>query len=329
MDRYLDLFLKFHDPQRVKMVVLVAYGRAAAKGGASVTALDPATGVKSDMVLPRYGTAECESLLSPLLLAVQQRLKTRGLGKQIMLGMPCDFEPAPAEVAMFRNILPDTPWMRPCHPDSYAFRCDAQDTKKTVPIACNEHVWWPPIPDPAVKRHFGWQLPNMRVSFNRPGYAPLHLLGFCPPWDFRIWLGRRRWQPTTAGPAAWAPTSSMRASNLRARNSTERGSGSQGTVYNRYPKSEVGQIGLANSTTDLLGAATTGPVATIRYENAREGLQAAEAVAFVQRALLEKRVPGELQGADLATDRRADQLSSIARHRFGAGGMAGAIGQAV
>jgi hypothetical protein len=211
-----------------------------------------------------------------------------------MLGMPCDFEPAPAEVAMFRNILPDAPWMRPCRPDSYALRCDTQDPKKTVPIACNEHVWWPPIPDPTKQRHFGWQLPHMRVSFNRPGYTPLCLLGFCPPWDFRIWL-ETSLAANDRGAGRVGADFFNEDVKLEGKNGVERGSGSQGTVFNRHVKSEVGQIGLANNTTDLLGAGPDGPVATIRYENAREGLQAAEAVAFVQRALLEKRVPKELE----------------------------------
>ncbi len=82
---------------------------------------------------------------------------------------------------------------------------------------------------------------------------------------------------------------------LEGSSNTERGAGNGGTLYNHYPASQVGQTGLGANTTDLLGAGPAGPVATIRYENAREGLQAAEAVVFVQRALLEKRVSDELQ----------------------------------
>ncbi len=294
MDKYLDLVLKYHDRQRLKMVVLVAYGSAARKGEATVTALDPATGVKRDLALPRDGTPDCESLWRPLLLAIQQRLKARGLEKQAMIGMPADFDPPAGEVAMFRNILPEAPWMRACHPTCQSLRYDAQDSAKTVPVACNEHVWWPPLPDPAKQRHFGWQLPQMRVSFNRAGYAPLCLLGFCPPWDFRIWL-ETSLAANDRGAGRVGADFFNEGVKLQGPNSVERGSGSQGTLYNLYPSSQVGQIGLANNTTDLLGAGPTGPVATIRYENAREGLQSAEAVAFVERALLEKRVPEELQ----------------------------------
>jgi len=296
MDRYLDLFVKHHDPQRLKMIVLVAHGQAAMANEATVTVVEPATGAKSDLVLPPYGTKECEDLWRPLLLAIRERLKARGLDKLMMLGMPCDANPRPQDVAMFRNILPDAPWMRACHPDSASLRYDAKDANKAVPVACVEHVWWGPIPDPAQKREFGWRLPRMRVSFNRAGYGPLCLLGFCAPWDFRIWLevslaandrGAGR-----VGADFYAEGIKLERTE---RGGTERESGNRGTLFNRYPKSQAGQIGLANNTTDLLAPGPKGPVASVRYENAREGIQAAEAVVFIEKALLEKRVPAEME----------------------------------
>ena len=62
LDRYLGLFLKHHDPQRLKLAVLAAYGVAGRTGDATVTALDQATGAKTDLALPPYGTKECEDL---------------------------------------------------------------------------------------------------------------------------------------------------------------------------------------------------------------------------------------------------------------------------
>jgi len=294
MDRYLDLFLKHHDPQRLKMIVLAAYGMAARTNAATVTAIDPASGAKSDLVLPPFGTKECEDLWRPLLLAVRERLKARGLDKSILLGMPCDTEPKPEEVAMFRSILPDTLWMRACHPDSASLRCDPNDSKKTVPVACVEHVWWSPIPDPTQKRHFGWQLPRMRVSFNRAGYGPLCLLGFCPPWDFRIWLEVSLAANDRGAGRVGADfyEEGIKLGKIE-RGGLERDSGNRGTLFNRYPKSQAAQIGLANNTTDLLPPGPKGPVASVRYENAREGIQAAETVIFIEKALVEKRVSGE------------------------------------
>ena len=296
MDRYLDLFVKHHDPQRLKMIVLVAHGQAAMANEATVTVVEPATGSRSDLVLPPYGTKECEDLWRPLLLAIRERLKARGLDKLMMLGMPCDTEPKPEGVAMFRSILPDVPWMRPCHPDSTSLRYDTKDPRATVPIACVEHVWWSPIPDPAQKRFFGWQLPRMRVSFNRAGYGPLCLLGFCAPWDFRIWLEASLAANDRGAGRVGADfyEEGIRPDKIE-RGAFERDTGNRGTLFNRYPKSQVFQIGLANNTTDLLPPGPKGPVASVRYENAREGIQAAEAVIFVEKALVEKRVPAELE----------------------------------
>ena len=297
LDHYLDLFLKHHDARRIKAAVLVPWGMAAAKDQATVTALDPATGKKTDVLLPPYGTSECEELWRPLLLAVRDRLKARGLGQQLMLGMPADPNPLPRHVAMFHNILPEAPWMRACHPDGASLSYDASDRQKTVPIVCNEHVWWSPISDPAVKRQFGWQFPRMRVSFNRAGYSPLVLNGFRPPWDFRMWIeaslaagdrGAGRVGADFFNQGIKLPTQGVRGGS-------EWDSGSVGTLYNRFPTSQVGQTGLGAGITDLLAAGPTGPVASIRYENAREGIQSAEAVIALEKALVEKRVPGELE----------------------------------
>jgi len=297
LDRYLDLFLKHHDPRRVKAAVLVTWGMAALKDQATVTALDPATGRKIDLLLPPYGTQECEDLWRPLLLALRDRLKARGLDQQLMLGMPADPNPLARHVAMFHNILPDVPWMRACHPDVASISYDAADRQKTVPIVCNEHVWWSPIPDPGARRQFGWQFPRMRVSFNRPGYSPLTLNGFRPPWDFRMWMEASLAANDRGAGRIGADffNQGIKLPSQGVRGGSEWETGNVGTLYNRFPNSQVGQVGLGASTTDLLASGPDGPVASIRYENAREGIQSAEAVIALEKALLEKRVPRELE----------------------------------
>ena len=318
MDRYLDLFLKHHDGRRVKMIVLVAWGTATRKDAVTVTALDPATGAKSDLLLPPYGTKACEDLWRQALPAIRDRLKARGLDDRIMLGMPCDIGPTPEHVAMFARILPGVPWMRACHPDNSSLRADAADPAKTVPVACVEHVWWGPIPDPAKKRQFGWQLPRMRVSFNRAGYGPLCLLGFCAPWDFRIWLETSLAADDRGAGRVGADfySEGIKLEKL-GRGDFERNTGSRGTLFNRYPDSNVYQIGLANNTTDLLPPGPDGPVASIRYENAREGIQAAETVIFIEKALLAGRLPPELtaRGWELIDER----INCLRYHPIGLG----------
>jgi hypothetical protein len=74
--------------------------------------------------------------------------------------------------------------------------------------------------------------------------------------------------------------------------SSDTSGGNRGTFFQRYLKSSVGQVGMANNTTDLLAPGPDGPVTTIRFENARECIQTAEAMVFLQKALLAKKLTG-------------------------------------
>ena len=290
MDKYLDVFLKHHDKARLKTIVFIVYGNPCMpkKDGTlrdepllpTVTLLG-ADGAKSDLIIrTKFGTQECDDLLRPLLLALRERLKGRGLDQLMMLGMPGDGA-VPVEIAaMFHNILPDIGWMRASHPTGAVVNYDAKDPKKTVPILVQEYVYQGPIPDPAKKRQFGWATPQMRVSFNRDGYGPLNLYGFAAPWSFRMWI------------EASLASGDRGAGRVGADfwNEDIRGvSNNSGTVYSRFLKSTKDQVGLGTTTTDLLVAGPVGAVTTIRLANACEGIEAAEALIFVEKALVEKK----------------------------------------
>ena len=134
----------------------------------------------------------------------------------------------------------------------------------------------------------------MRVSFNRTGYGPLSLCGFATPWQFRMWIeaslasGDRG--AGRVGADFWYV--GIKLGNV----SSDYSGGNRGTVYQRYVKSNVGQVGMGNNTTDLFAAGPDAATTSIRMENAREGIEAAEAVIFVEKALNDKKtaVPPEL-----------------------------------
>ena len=50
-----------------------------------------------------------------------------------------------------------------------------------------------------------------------------------------------------------------------------------------------------SSTRTMLAASSAGIVATERFEMLREGTEFCEAVLFIEKALLDKKVPGELE----------------------------------
>jgi hypothetical protein len=64
-------------------------------------------------------------------------------------------------------------------------------------------------------------------------------------------------------------------------------------LFSIYPESSVAGLGIESNytTSDLLAPGPEGAVATVRFENAREGIEESEARVFLERALLDKDKP--------------------------------------
>ncbi len=302
LERYVDLYLKHHRRERIKAVCLTVWGNAGVaagnpfqkdkydqrglpvrtRGTFTVTVLDPATGRKSDVPLPPLGSRAYEEFWTPVLHKVRDALARRGLADRLMLGMPAD-PPIPVPVVRaFRNILPEAGWFVGNHPGRTSYRYDLTDRTKTVPVRHCERVYAGPIPDPSRARQFGWRRKEMVLAFNRYGFGPLCLYPDPRVWAFRIVmetdLAANHRGAGRIGADYWHM-------------GTSSGSGGAGTFYLRYPHSGIGQTGMASNCADLLAPGPDGPVATVRFENLREGIQNAEAVIFLQKALLDGRVP--------------------------------------
>jgi len=290
-DRYIDTAMKYHT--RLRFIAMNIWGedcRPKARGGL-VTVLE--AGKKSTMTLPAFGTPECEAMLRPLLTALRQRLAKKGLDKRILLGLPSDGAPDVAAVGMFHNIWPDVAWIRESHFNAAGYVYDAA-TKATVPVAYNSIVWGGDIPAPTAKRLYGWQYDprHLVMNFNRAGTWCLTLRGFPPPWSYRMWmestLACGRNGNGRVGGDFWKVGAQFATTG---RVSSEAQGGNSGTLFGLYLPSGVGQTGLGNTTTDLFGAGPDGPVSTVRFENALEGNQEAEARIFLEKALLDKARP--------------------------------------
>ena len=305
-DRYLKTAMKYHDPARVKIVVLNIWGLEAGKvyadnaekyggdtksGSVRVTVRDPATGKKEDLSLPPYGSVECEKLLKPVVLAAKKRLEAFGIADKLMWGKGSDDYPLPEHVAMLERIVPGTPWFRESHWDSQSFRYGPKsDKSKTVPVGSSSIVWGGGIPPPAQKRFYGWQYnpKHLVFNFNRPGVSCLCLLGFPPPWSYHMWgestIACGRNGNGNVGGDFW-PIVSALGKALPAGGSAEAFNGG-GTFCGLYPSSNMGRNGVGNNTVDLFGPGPDGPVSTIRFENALENNQESEARIFIEKALL-------------------------------------------
>lgn len=306
MDRHLDLYLKHHDPRRIQAVCCVVWGNAGVasgnpyqkekyderglpkqtRGTFTVTAVDAATGTRSDMPLPPLGGEEYRDFWRPVLLKVREGLAKRGLADRMMLGMPAD-PPIPAlAVKAFHDILPEVGWFVGSHQGAGYYRYDREDKGKRVPASHVERVYTAPIPDPATKRHFGWRRKDMVLAFNRYGFGPLCLFPDPAVWPFRVLM--------EADLAADYRGAGRIGADYWQMPGIKYNSGGGGTFYARYPQSAIGQTGMASNCAALLAPGPAGPVTSARFENVREGTQNAEAVIFIQRALLEKDVTGDL-----------------------------------
>ena len=301
LDRYVAAAMKHHPAERLRFVCLVAWGYEGEKGGkgpVSVTVRDPTTGGRARKDLPPYGTPEAKALWKPLLWACRDRLKARGLADRILIGMSWDMAPKPKTVAMFREILPEAGWLCEAHMRQWAYPYDASKPRTaTVPVKYNSVVWGGAIPDPAVKRLYGWRhgTERLTMNFNRAGVDCLVLLGFPVPWAYHMWmestLACGRNGNGNVGGDYWRIVDLL---NKQGRLPTG-GSGAywngSGTLYGIYPLSNVGRTGVGNNTTDLFGPGPDGPVSTVRFENALENNQESEARIFLERALLAKARP--------------------------------------
>lgn len=333
-DRYLETALKHHPRDRLWFICLVVWGFEGEPGGRApvmATLLDPKTGEKSKLKLPRYGTPEAEALLKPLLHACRDRLKAKGLDERILIGMAWDVGPKTATVAMFRRILPQAGWLTESHMRQWAYRYDAKDKKATVPIRYNSVVWGGGIPDPAKKRKYGWRHGRGRLTmnFNRPGVDCLVLIGFPPPWSFRMWmestLACGLWGRNGNGNVGGDYWKIVNLLNTEGR-LPEGGHGGywngSGTLYGIYPASNVGRTGVGNNTTDLFAPGPEGPVSTVRFENALEGNQETEARIFIEKALLDEARPLP-QGLAQKCQKILDERTNVLRlWRLGAAAIA-------
>ena len=306
-DRYIETALKHHD--RLRFVALNVWGYEAAARmwkevrdyatfyGVRVTVQDATTGKRESFKLPKYGTPECEKLLRPMLLAVVDRLKAKGLAEKILLGLPADLGPDQATTAMFHNILegslPDAGWIAESHLLNPGYVYDS-DTKAKMPVLYNSIVYGAEIPDPAAKRMFGWQHCKdgvLVMNFNRSG-SNIMLFGYPPPWSFHTWMestiacGRNG--NGRVGADYWRIGTEFLGEGARGWGVV---GGSGGSMFGRYMHSHTDESGLGRNCTDLLGPGPDGPVETVRLVNAREGIQETEARVFIEKALLDRAKP--------------------------------------
>jgi len=307
-DRYLATALKHHAPEQLKVVSLNVWGYENRIGrgakvayGSRITVLDPKTGKKTAEKAPALCTPESMAMWKPVVLALRDRLKAKGLAGRIMFGFGGDSTPSSTHIGMFNAILPGTPWARDSHFNTNSYRWAHDGKKGSVPVGYNSIVWGGKLPDPDRKRYRGWQVNPRHIvlSFNRYGVSLIWLKGYPDPWSFRMLMEAT----LTTGRNGCGRiggdyfrvdidlTKRWKEGGRTGRVASPSKGGSGGTLFGSYPWSGVAQIGLGNNTADLFAPGLDGPVSTVRFENLRMGVLEAEARAVIEKAIRAKTIP--------------------------------------
>ncbi|HET6427028.1 MAG TPA: glycoside hydrolase domain-containing protein [Phycisphaerae bacterium] len=283
-DRYVDLAARHY--VRLRWVVVNVWDRTAlpeASKDSRVTVIDKATGEKTTLRLSSEAYTN-PKLWRALVLEIHEHLKRKGLADRMIYGTGTDQSPTAAQVAMFRDFLPQLRWVRESHFGCRQYVYDAA-TRAAVPVAYTSQVWGGQLSDPAVKRPRGWAIDpdHIVVNFNRAGVSCPCLNEYAPPGAYRYWMegaltmGRNGYG--RCGGDYWNLGSAV-------------GDGwNIGTRFCMYPDSCLWALGIAHGVPDVLGPGPEAPVTTVRFENARQGNQEAEVRVFVEKALTDKQHP--------------------------------------
>ena len=292
-----------------------------------ITEFDPATGELKDAKGPRWGTEEARALWRPAFDGFAKILARHGLEKSLALGYHADGgngpECAKECIEDLKALAPDARWVRLGHFWFGHQRLDKGPNGNPyarVGLVGNYGVFWDPDKD---KPFYGWRNPYVATAYTRSTFnlnSPLRDYRLCAEailltgkreapagWgitDFAGQFGR----DTFLGMRGFAPWGGDFWPVLRGRSGWH-------DIIARYndpsaahwdPRSTWSTTALNNyQVTYVVAPGRDGPIAGVRFEVLREGLQEAEARAFVQNALLDEGLRGRL-GEDLA--RRARDI---------------------
>lgn len=248
----------------------------------SVTMVDT-DGSRSAMPQPTYGSKENEEFWRPVLAEVRKRLEKIGWFDRtaVIITSYCH-APSKAVIETYRSIWSDGKWMNSSHSNPTVWG--------GMPVPYSQWVWGcgrPYDPDRQPERKFPspWTAGSKRIELANPrvGTAIISRLGDTSPLAAFRYISEGTYQAEVRGIGHvggdfWPVPIGPRGQHIVMANS-------------QYA------VGMPNSTTAFNAPCErSGVVATTRYEMFREGIQAAEAIVALQRAIIEKKVDEAMAG---------------------------------
>jgi len=241
--------------------------------GPQVTAFDPATNKVERLQLPAYSEKESRAPWGGLYARFREILKARGLYDRTMLGICLDPKPTKEVVELFKELMPGRPWLVQDH----IYRKD--ERIHGVPVGYQANVFLRFFTgDDLRKSHYGTVHPEIRLWFPRAYLARVL------PHNFRVLA-----EKTIIG--GYHGFGRLGGDFWKVFEGDRTGRKYGGLITYRYPKNASGALSMR---TGFLAPGKNGAQTTLRFELLREGVQETEARIFVEKALLEKRIKGEL-----------------------------------
>jgi hypothetical protein len=272
--------------------------------GMLYTLLDPKTGKLEAAEGPRWGSQGIRDFWRPVVAGVRKVLARHGWDKSMMFGVAGDSRPNKAAVEDLRAVAPDAPWV--VHSHARATHLHRQ------PVGYLADVWGSPVaPDPATKRLYGWKSTFRRTTFPRAGSNTVGTIRTeTPPIRYRLALEGM----LAAGLHGFGRMGADFWNLIPGRYNRK------WPILGRYPHSSWAQLTLYNSSAYVLAPGPDGPVATVRFEMIREGVQEAEARIFLERALTDDALRAKLPDAlaDRCQQVLDERIRAVLRTRSGA-----------
>ena len=252
--------------------------------GPRVTGWNPATQVAESLFLPRYEDPASKAIWQPVMTELLQRMKKRGLDKNLMLGLMPDVWPSREEVGFWNEIAGGLPWV--IHGHAGAAKDVIIGNKglyKIADIGYSAFVYNLIFNvNPEKGRLYGWRNPAMLSGYMRYELntdSPAFIREF---QAFQITGGQRG--AGRMGADLWP--------------AVRNGKGARaGLVTGRYPENNWRNLDIFDW---QLAPGPEGPVGTARLESFKEGTQVCEARIFLEDALLDADKKTRI-GAELAT----------------------------
>jgi hypothetical protein len=243
----------------------------------SVTVLDPATGKLEPMEQPTPGTEESFKFWKPVLDEVRKKVEARGWWDVTAMGWNsyC-FEPIPEVVSVYRRIWPDGKWSYTAHNGNPGMAFKAAEAGASMPAFHADTVW-----------NHGAITPRGCRALLAPGRREK---GY---WCF-TWRSVLRDHQSLECLRSVGEDEILRGQD---------GYSDFGADLFPVKKPSGGYWCLPNGrgtggpndgTKAMLAPGPEGAISTERFEMLREGMELAEAVLFIQRALDEKKLGAEL-----------------------------------